>query len=103
MSRKTDDYDSKQRENDQMQTRIHELESIIKSLKEKHDLQNQWNAENEVNKLELKRKQDDYEQFQLVRVFVQKRNFVFNEQFVFFCRYTMQRNENIKKQFIYLK
>jgi hypothetical protein len=42
------------------------LESVIKSLRDSSDLQKQLNFENEVNKLELKRKQDDFEQFQRV-------------------------------------
>ena len=56
----------KRRENEQLTLKIRELEAIIKSLRDSHDLQKQLNVENEVNKIELKRKQDDFEQFQRV-------------------------------------
>ncbi len=61
-----DECDIKRRENEQLLNKIHELESVIKSLRDASDLQKQLNFENEVNKLELKRKQDDFEQFQRV-------------------------------------
>ncbi|CAF0757215.1 unnamed protein product [Rotaria sordida] len=61
---KSDEYDIKRRENEQYINKVHELESIIKSLRDTSDLHKQLNVENEVNKLELKRKQDDFEQFQ---------------------------------------
>ncbi len=67
-STKSDDYDLKRRENEQLISKIHELELTIKNLRDTNDLQKQLNVENEVNKLELKRKQDDFEQFQLVSV-----------------------------------
>ena len=56
----------KRSENKQLIDKIHELESTIKCLQDTNDLQKQLNVENEVNKLELKRKQDDFEQFQKV-------------------------------------
>jgi hypothetical protein len=61
-----DEYELKRHENEQLINKIHELESIIKSLRDNNDLQKQLKVENEVNRLELKRKQDDFEQFQLV-------------------------------------
>ncbi|CAF3862642.1 unnamed protein product [Rotaria magnacalcarata] len=61
---KSDEYDVKRRENEQLIQKVHELESTLKSLYDTSDLQKQLNVENEVNKLELKRKQDDFEQFQ---------------------------------------
>ena len=63
---KLDECDLKRREIEQLNQKIFELESTIKSLRDSHDLQRQLNVENEVNKLELKRKQDDCEQFQIV-------------------------------------
>ena len=63
---KLDECDLKRREIEQLNQKIFELESRIKSLRDNHDLQKQLNVENEVNKLELKRKQDDFEQFQHV-------------------------------------
>ena len=63
---KAEECDIKRREIEQSMNRIHELETTIKSLRDNSDLQKQLNVENEVNKLELKRKQDDFEQFQLV-------------------------------------
>ncbi len=67
---KTDEYEIKRRENEQLINKIHELESIIKSLRDTNDFQKQLSVENEVNKLELKRKQDDFEQFQKVSFFI---------------------------------
>ncbi|CAF3854382.1 unnamed protein product [Rotaria sp. Silwood2] len=61
---KCEEYEIKRRENEQLVNKIHELESTIKSLHDTNDLHKQLNVENEVNKLELKRKQDDFEQFQ---------------------------------------
>ncbi|UJR37905.1 hypothetical protein I4U23_030593 [Adineta vaga] len=58
------DCDIKRRENEQFIQRNRELEAIIKSLRDTSDLQKQLNVENEVNKLELKRKQDDIDHFQ---------------------------------------
>jgi len=43
-----------------------DLESIIKSLRDTIDYQKRLDDENETNKQELKRKQDDFEQFQQV-------------------------------------
>ncbi len=63
---KSDECDIKRREIEQLMTKVHELESAIRSLHDTNDLQKQIDVENEVNKLELKRKQDDFEQFQLV-------------------------------------
>jgi hypothetical protein len=56
----------KRRENERQLRKIQELESTIKALRDTSDLQRQINVENEVNKQELKRKQDDFEQFQRV-------------------------------------
>ncbi len=39
---------------------------MIKSLRDTNDFQRRLNDENENNKRELKRKQDDFEQFQKV-------------------------------------
>lgn len=64
--KKSEECDAKCNENEQLLQRIHELELKIRSLHESTDLQYQLNVENEVNKLELKRKQDDFEQFQKV-------------------------------------
>ncbi|CAM2702999.1 unnamed protein product [Rotaria socialis] len=61
---KSEEYDAKRRENEQLIQKVHELESTLKSLYDTSDLQKQLNVENEVNRLELKRKQDDFEQFQ---------------------------------------
>ncbi|CAF1060966.1 unnamed protein product [Adineta ricciae] len=61
---KMSECDMKRRENEQLNQKVRELEAIIKSLRDSTDLQKQLNVENEVNKIELKRKQDDFEQFQ---------------------------------------
>ncbi|CAF3502980.1 unnamed protein product [Rotaria sp. Silwood1] len=61
---KCEEYERKRRENEELINKIHELESTIKSLHDTNDFHKQLNVENEVNKLELKRKQDDFEQFQ---------------------------------------
>ncbi len=63
---KSDECDIKRREIEQLMTKVHELESAIRSLHDTNDIQKQLDVENEVNKLELKRKQDDFEQFQRV-------------------------------------
>ncbi|CAF0993409.1 unnamed protein product [Rotaria sp. Silwood1] len=61
---KCEEYERKRHENEELINKIHELESTIKSLHDTNDFHKQLNVENEVNKLELKRKQDDFEQFQ---------------------------------------
>jgi hypothetical protein len=61
-----DEYEIKRRESEQLNTKVRDLESTIKNLRDANDLEKQLKVENEVNKLELKRKQDDFEQFQLV-------------------------------------
>ncbi|CAF4652800.1 unnamed protein product [Rotaria sp. Silwood1] len=61
---KSDEFDLKQRENEQLKAKNVDLESIIKSLQDANDLQKRLDDENEVNKQELKKKQDDFEQFQ---------------------------------------
>jgi hypothetical protein len=58
--------DSKKRENEQLKNKNDDLESVIKSLRDTNDFQRRLNDENENNKRELKRKQDDFEQFQKV-------------------------------------
>lgn len=63
---KSDEIDSKQRENEQLKVKNTDLESIIKSLQDANGLLKRLNDENEMNKHELKKKQDDYEQFQKV-------------------------------------
>jgi hypothetical protein len=63
---KADECDIKRRESEQLLTKVHELESTIKSLRDATDLQRQVDIENEVNKQELRRKQDDLDQFQRV-------------------------------------
>lgn len=65
---KIDEYEVKRRENEQNLRKVQELDSTIKSLRDTTDLQKQLDVENEVNKQELKRKQDDFEQFQRVRL-----------------------------------
>lgn len=49
-----------------MKQKTTDLESIIKSLRDTIDYQKRLDDENETNKQELKRKQDDFEQFQQV-------------------------------------
>ncbi|CAF2720501.1 unnamed protein product [Rotaria sp. Silwood2] len=61
---KSEEFDLKQRENEQLKNKNLDLESIIKSLQDANDLQKRLNDENEINKHELKKKQDDIEQFQ---------------------------------------
>lgn len=80
-SLKLDECDLKRREIEQLNQKIVELESTIRSLHDSHDLQKQLNVENEVNKLELKRKQDDFEQFQ--HVSFEKMNSIFFIRIVF--------------------
>jgi hypothetical protein len=99
-SLKTDEYDIKRRENDQLASRNHELEATIKSLRDANDLQKQLNIDNEVNKVELKRKQDDFDQVQRVRF--RKQSFFSNISDIF-SRCISQQNKKIKKQFIYSK
>ncbi len=66
----------KQRENEQIKRKNSDLESTIKSLRDSNDFQRRLNDENEHNKQELKRKQDDFEQFQKVRFTIfSKKNF----------------------------
>jgi len=79
---KSDEYDSKQNENEQLKTKIYELESIIKSLRDTNDFQKRSNDENEINKQELKRKQDDFEQFQKV-CWSKKKIFFFEKILIF--------------------
>jgi hypothetical protein len=50
----------------QLKSKNVDLETLIKSLRDTNDLQKQKSHENEINQQELKRKQDDYEQFQRV-------------------------------------
>lgn len=63
---KADECEGKRRENELLAGKLRELETTIRSLRDSSDLQKQMHMENEVNKLELKRKQDDFEQFQRV-------------------------------------
>ncbi len=70
--------DLKQRENEQLKAKNIDLESIIKSLRESDNVQKRLNDENEVNKQELKRKQDDFEQFQQVCL---KKNYFYQIKF----------------------
>lgn len=71
---KTDEYETKRRENEQNLRKIQDLETMIKSLRDTNDLQKQLNVENEVNKQELKRKQDDFEQFQRMHDVTKREN-----------------------------
>lgn len=103
---KIDEYDSKRRENEQNLKKIQDLETMIKSLRETSDLQKQWNVENEVNKQELKRKQDDFEQFQRVCHQANRKLFFSLIHLVFyfcFARCMMKPKEKISKPFICLK
>ena len=63
MTVKSNEFDLKQQENEELKTKNLNLESIIKSLQDANDLQKQLNDANEINKQELKKKQDDFEQF----------------------------------------
>ncbi|CAF3842843.1 unnamed protein product [Adineta steineri] len=57
LAAKSDEYE-------QLKIKNVELESTIKSLRDTSDIERRLNDENEINKKELKRKQDDLEQFQ---------------------------------------
>lgn len=63
---KSDEFEFKQRENEQMKSKISDLENIIQSLKTVNDVQKQINHDHELNQELWKRKQDDFEQFQRV-------------------------------------
>ena len=63
---KLDECESKRRENDLLTAKVHELETKMRSSRDANDLQKQLDVENEVNRQELKRKQDDFEHVQRV-------------------------------------
>lgn len=71
MTSKNDEFEFKQRENEQLKSKNIDLENIIQSLKSVNDVQKQINHDHEINQELWKRKQDDFEQFQRVRHFVQ--------------------------------
>lgn len=56
------------RDHEQLQRKYTDLESTMRSWRDTNDFQRRLNEENEMNKQELKRKQDDFEQFQKVHI-----------------------------------
>lgn len=97
LTNKNDEFEFKQRENEQLKSKNVDLENIIQSLKSVNDVQKQINHDHELNQELWKRKQDDFEQFQGVRHFV--RFAFFSAFFSSFRRCTTRQNANIKKQF----
>lgn len=101
---KIDEFELKQREIESLTRRNHDLELSMKSIRENTDVQKQLNVENENNKQELKRKQDDFEQFQRVRHFEFYSSIQIEQRKIFVSsRCTTLPKKRIKRLFIFSK